>query len=119
MPYVLFCLLLLVCSDCVAVSTYAVSFDTSLQHVAWLPSGDYSMTAWRISRQYSCPDAADNRVTSLLPISPDVRICFDREDDLRPADLHIDDDAKSNLSRLRWNWREHGFCAPAQNRVCA
>ena len=66
MPYVLFSLLLLVCSDCVAVSTYTVSFDTSLQHV-------------------------------------DVRICFDREDDLRPADLHIDDDAKSNLSRLRWN----------------
>jgi len=66
MRYVLFCLLILVCGDCVAVSTYAVSFDNSLQHV-------------------------------------DVRICFDRQDGLRPADLHIDSDAKSNLSRLRWN----------------
>lgn len=33
MPYVLFCLLILVCGDCVAISTYEVSVDASLQHV--------------------------------------------------------------------------------------
>jgi hypothetical protein len=66
MPYLFFCLLLLICTDCVAVSTYEVSLDESLQHV-------------------------------------DVRICFAPNDALRPADLHVDGDARAAISRLRWN----------------
>ena len=65
MPYVLFCLLILVCGHCAAVSTYEVSVDASLQHV-------------------------------------DVKLCLDRHDGLRPADLHIDSDARANIERLRW-----------------
>jgi len=65
MPYVLFCLLILVCGNCVAISTYEVSVDATLQHV-------------------------------------DVKLCLDRRDGLRPADLHIDSDAKANIERLRW-----------------
>jgi len=66
MPHLIFCLLLLVCTRCAAVSTYEVSLDSSLKHV-------------------------------------DVRICFDAGAELRPADLHIDSDAKAAIGQLRWN----------------